>query len=86
MKVWLTRYVLKDGVIELHEVPDSECYGSGVYIKRDGFVKQMYRWQVEVSTSEEDALVRARKLIEQRAATLRKGLTKLESMSIKIKT
>lgn len=79
MKVWITKYALSKGLIEI-EATASGFHTEGIYVQLPHSAVPQTYYQPDWLSIKADAVIRAEKLRDDRIASLKKQITKLEKL------
>jgi hypothetical protein len=81
MKVWITKYALTEGILE---VDGKQCREGMISVKptKPGYLTT-YFYGNDWHRTREDAIARAEVMRAKKIASLRKSITKMETLSFK---
>lgn len=82
MRVWITKYALTDGIMEV-EATLSERNAGSIHYRSNGFL--CFAHGKDWYTTERDAFNRAEEMRQKKIASLKKQIKKLEGMQIEVK-
>lgn len=76
MKVWITKYALTKGIIEV----EVDSTSSGSIIVKTGDLKGSWFYHTHYCTSKQEAIVKANEMRRKKIDSLKKQIDKLEKM------
>ena len=77
MKVWITKYALTDGIIEVDSEQDRLTYG---FVVTEGAFKNEWFNRTDCFTSRNSAIKKAEEMRQEKIKSLKNQIKKLEEM------